>query len=293
MKRRAHAALIAAGLLLGACVIGSRGTANAPGRRASAGGVGCLDTLHATDSVTRIVKLSISPRDTSLKLPGDFENLFAEEFRRRFRAPAKTPLSVVMGVPPCDSAGSRCAAGVLDIGAVVYATAQNNGKLRDIDVLDVALIPSFVDSVKSVLAAISRESLVPPIGEAETIPLVIQLQSEERPDSVAQYRQILKAKLPTYRIPFRYASMPIAGIDASYPLTARIAGVGDSVTVAFTVAADGMIQPESIELVKASYREFVASVANALLDTRYHPARLGDCAVATRMEQRFLFRPAE
>jgi hypothetical protein len=239
--------------------------------------------------VTTILKLSVVPRQPGDTLPSDFENLFAEEFRRRFKVPPKMGLSVVMGVPPCDSLGSRCVAGVLDAGAFAYATAHDDGKLSDIAVLDIALTPSFVDSVKSALEGISRESLTPPLGGADSVPLTIQLQSEEHPDSIPSYRQILRLKRPRYDLPFAYASMPAAGVSARYPLTARLAGVEDTVTVAFTVEPDGLIRAESIELVHANYREFVASVANALLDTRYHPARLGDCAVATRMEQRFFF----
>jgi hypothetical protein len=34
----------------------------------------------------------------------------------------------------------------------------------------------------------------------------------------------------------------------------------------------------------------VSSVLDALGQTKYHPAHLGDCAVATRMKQRFLFK---
>jgi len=70
----------------------------------------------------------------------------------------------------------------------------------------------------------------------------------------------------------------------------RRAGVQDSVTVAFTVRADGTIAAESMDLVAANYSEFVVSVLNALARTRYHPAHLGDCAVATRMKQRFMFK---
>lgn len=292
MKPRAHAVLAASALLLAACATGASGTRRA--KTAAPGtGIGCLDTLHATDSVERIVKLTVGSRDSSIRLPRDFENLLAEEFRRRFKAPAKTPLSVVKGVAPCDSIGSRCEGGVLDIGAIVYATAQNDGKLSEIDVLDIALVPSLADTVRSVLAAISRESLAPPTGEVESIPLLLELRTEDQPDTVSQYRQIFKVKLPMYGLPFRYASMPAAGIDASYPFTARLAGIGDTVSMAFTVASDGMIQPESLELVRAGYRDFVAPVANALLETRFHPARLGDCAVATRMEQRFVFKPPE
>jgi len=41
---------------------------------------------------------------------------------------------------------------------------------------------------------------------------------------------------------------------------------------------------------RASYRDFVASVLTTLQQTHYHPARLGDCPVSTRMSQRFLFK---
>lgn len=85
------------------------------------------------------------------------------------------------------------------------------------------------------------------------------------------------------------ATMPQAGLDARYPVNARLAGIDDSVMLAFTVRSDG-IAAESIDLVSANYREFVASVFNALVKARYHPAHLGDCAVATRMKQRFVFR---
>jgi TonB family protein len=87
--------------------------------------------------------------------------------------------------------------------------------------------------------------------------------------------------------------MPAAGVNADYPFAARLAGVEDSVTLAFIVDADGAIATESLELVSANYRDFVTSVVDALGRTRYHPAHLGDCAVATRMRQRFLFKVPE
>ena len=265
-----------------------------PGRRTasrrSAVSVGCLDTLRAQDSLTRIVKLSVSARDSGVALPADFQDLFAEEFRRRFRLPPKMALSVVAGMPPCDSLASRCAAGMLDIGALAYATAHNDGKLTDIGVLDAGLTPSFTDSVRSVLAGISDASMLPSIGGVDSIPITIQLVTEEPLDSVSPYRRVVRLTVPRYDLPFSYASMPAAGIKVEYPFAARLAEVEDSVTVAFTVNSDGFIAPQSIELVRATYRDFVTAVAEALLETRYHPARLGDCAVATRMEQRFLFK---
>ena len=235
----------------------------------------------------------VAPRDSGVSLPPDFESFFAEEFRTRFKAPPKMPLSMVRGVSPCDSLGLRCAAGILDIGALAYATAHNNGTLTDVEVIDVALTPPFADSVQSALASMSSAAIVPLTGKPDSISLIVRLVREDEPDTVPVFRRVFRVRLPRYELPFAYATMPATGVEAKYPFTARIAGVGDSVTVAYTVRSDGTIPPESIELVKASYRDFVAAVADALLATHYHPARLGDCAVATRMEQRFLFKVPE
>jgi TonB family protein len=262
-------------------------------RRSAADSIGCLDTLHAADSISTIIKMTVAPQDPKVVLPRDFENLFVEEFRVHFKVPANLPLSVVMGSEPCDSLGSRCVGGVLSVGAVAYATAHNDGKLSRIEVVDAALTPRFADSVNSALESMAREELVPPMGDVDSIPVILRIVTEEEPDTVPAVRHVFKAKVPRYDWPFSYASMPAAGVDAKYPFTARLTGVEDSVTLAFTVESDGTIAAESIELVSANYRDFVTSVLDALGRTRYHPAHLGDCAVATRMKQRFLFKVPE
>ena len=237
--------------------------------------------------------MTVAAQDPNVVLPRNFEDLFVEEFRSHFKLPAHLPLSVVKGSEPCDSLGSRCVGGVLNVGAVAYVTAHNDGKLTDIQVLDVAMTPRFADSVNSALQAMAREQLLPPMGEIESIPVVLQIVPEDAPDTVPAVRRVFKAQVPRYEWPFSYATMPAAGVDAKYPFAGRVAGVEDSVTLAFTVDSDGTIDTESIELVRASYRDFVTSVLDALVRTRYHPAHLGDCAVATRMKQRFLFKLPE
>lgn len=252
--------------------------------------IGCIDTLHAADTISTVVKMTVASQDSEVTLPPDFESLFVEEFRSHFKPPTNLPLSVVMGSQPCDSLGSRCAGGVLSVGALAYATAHNDGKLSDISVVDVTQTPPFADSVSSALKAMSRAEMVPPLGDVDSVPVVMRFLPEEEPDTVPDVRYVFRAKVPKYDWPFSYASMPAVGVDAKYPFAARLAGLGDSVTLAFTVDSDGTIATESIELVSATYQDFVASVLDALGRTQYHPAHLGDCAVATRMKQRFLFK---
>jgi TonB family protein len=285
--------IVAPVVLVTACATGSQSSRVGSSRVANAPTVGCLDTLQAADTVSMIVKMSVSPVDPKVELPKDFENLFIQEFRTHFRMPATLPLNVVKGAEPCDSLGSRCSGGILSLGAIAYATAVGDGELSDIQVVDIALTPLFADSVTSALRWMTRSEMTPSIGDNDSIPLVIQIGPEEAPDSVPAVRRVFSAKIPRYDWPFTYAAMPAAGINADYPFAARLASVEDSVTLAFTVDVDGAIAAESIELVSANYRDFVTSVLDALSRTRYHPAHLGDCAVATRMKQRFLFKVPE
>ena len=160
-----------------------------------------------------------------------------------------------------------------------FGNLGDTSTLADPAVVDVALARGLADSVHSTLERMSRDQAVPWMGHIDSIPLILTLSPEERPDTVPAFRQLFKARVPRYDIPFSYAAMPVAGVDARYPLTARLVGLEDSVTLAFTVESDGTIAPESLDLVSASYRDFVTSVVEALGKTRYHPAHLGDCAV--------------
>ena len=112
---------------------------------------GCLDTLHANDSVVAIVKMSVRPQDRKTKLPPDFEGLFAQEFRSRLKLPPNLSLSVMVGRSPCDTRGDRCAGGVMMFGSHAYATAQPNGALSRVTVVDFSLTPVFAERVRTVL----------------------------------------------------------------------------------------------------------------------------------------------
>ena len=273
-------------MIIAACATNPATSKRVPSpSRASAG---CLDTLHAADSVWRVVKLSVTAQDTAQDLPRDFEAFFAQEFRRRFKVPTKLPLGVVMGTPPCDSVGLRCYGGDLDLSTIAYASAHYDGSLSGIEIVDATLTPTLADSVRTTLDAMSKAGMTP-TSARDSLPVIIRLETEENPDTVPELRHIFRAKVPHYSVPFRYATMPASGIEPRYPFNARLAGVGDSVTLAFTVDSEGKVALESLELVRATYGDFVSSVLNALQRTRYHPARLGDCPVSTRTSQRFVF----
>jgi hypothetical protein len=178
----------------------------------------------------------------------------------------------------------------LSLASTVSVTAYNNGKLSGPVVIDATLTEALADSVRSALETISRRAEAPWLGTTDSISLLLTLAAEPDSDTAIVRGRIFEARLPRYDLPFADAVMPATGVDAKFPLTASVAGVGDTVALAFTVQADGSIAPESVDIVSARYRDFVTSVLDALGRTRYHPAHLGDCAVATRLRQRFIFQ---
>src|SRR5712671_2534532 len=137
--------------------------------------VDCLDTLHATDSVNAVIKITVKPQDSKTKLPPDFDGLFVQEFRSRLKVPSNLPLSVMEGWTPCDSAGHKCASGVLMIGSQAYATAHSDGAISRIAVVDFALTAALADTVRVVLQMMAKEKAVPFFGGPDSIPLDISI----------------------------------------------------------------------------------------------------------------------
>ena len=157
--------------------------------------VGCFDILHASDSLTAIVTMSVTPQDRKAKLPLDFEGLFVQEFRSRLKVPENLPSGVVVGWSPCDSASHKCVGGALMLGSQAYATAHPGGTLSRIVTVDFALTPTLSDSVRAALQKLSDERSVPFFTEADSIPLDISIRIEQHSDTVPRYRHLFRTKI--------------------------------------------------------------------------------------------------
>jgi hypothetical protein len=250
----------------------------------------CLDTMKPSDSVNAVVKMSVRPLDPRAKIPRDLEGFFVQEFRNRLKRPSVLPLSVMRGWEPCDKRGIRCASGALMFGIRGYVTAHNDGKLSRISLVDISQTPAFVDSVKSALEAMTRDLAGPNPGEADSIPLRFGIELEQNADSIPAHRKLFLIAVPHYNLPYTLAAYPKNGKPPAYPRAGELRRVEDKVTVTFTVLDNGSVAPESVDLEKFHYREFIEAVFTALSTTTYVPARIGSCPVASWEAQSFEFR---
>jgi hypothetical protein len=282
----------AAGLIFAALISRGDGSASPTSRtrRSDDHQAPCLDTMRATDSVSAVVKMSVRPLDPRLKMPRDLEGFFVQEFRSRLKRPTVLALSVMRGWEPCDKRGTRCSSGALMFGVRGYVTAHNDGKLSRISLVDISQTPAFVDSVKSALEAMTRDLAGPNPGDSDSIPLRFAIELEQHADSVPAHRKLFLIAVPHYNLPFTLADYPKNGKPPAYPKAAELRGVEDTVTVTFTVLDNGSVAPESVDLEKFHYREFIEAVFTSLSTTIYRPARIGTCPVASWEIQSFQFK---
>jgi hypothetical protein len=249
--------------------------------------VNCIDTLKAADSLTSLVTLSVAAHDARQPLPPEFESLFAQEFRSRLSLPPNLKLAVLVGEGPCDTL--KCAAAIPTFGVHLYATAHSNGTLSHVVPVDLSLAPDLTKSVRAALQRLSDEQAAPFAGKADEVPIEIWIRASGDPARGRTAVELFSIQVPHYRLPFTRAAWPPELSGPHYPLLAKIAGTGDSLTMNFVVLPDGRVAPESIDLESAHYRDFAHSVAEYLERTHYVPATIGSCRVATRARQSFQF----
>ena len=282
--------VLAAPLIAGGAVRFSEPDRAQPAPRAVRDTVGCLDTLHATDSVAAVIKMTVKPQDSKTRLPPDFDGLFVQEFRSRLKVPSNLPLSVVQGWAPCDSVRHTCAGGVLMLGSQAYATAHSDGAVSRIVVIDLALTPALADTVRIVLLRMANDKAVPFFNGPDSIPLDISIHVEQHPDTVPVWRHLFRAKIPHYASQFSPAEWPKNARGPKYPSIAERSGVPDSIALTFSILSDGTVAPQSVDLRAAHYTDFVRAVFDRIATVRYVPGRIGSCPVATWEMQTFLFK---
>jgi hypothetical protein len=281
--------VLAAPLIAGGAVRFSEPAQRQPDSVSVRDTVGCLDTLHASDSVNAVVKMSVRPQERKTKLPPDFEGLFVQEFRSRLKVPSNLPLSVMRGWSPCDSTSHKCVGGVLMLGSQAYATIHSDGAVSRILVVDLALTPALADTVRVVLQRMGGEKAVPFFGGPESIPLDISIDVEQHPDTVPAWRHLFRTTIPHYGLQFTPAAWPKNAKGPKYPSIAERAQVSDSVTLTFAILSDGTVAPQSVDLQAAHYTDFVRAVFDRIATLRYVPGRIGSCPVATWETQSFVF----
>ena len=154
------------------------------------------------------------------------------------------------------------------------------GRLAD---TEIHVDMSSPDVAESIVAAVRRadsaNAFLSPSRDILHDHGIIRLRFGIVPDTGRQSIPMLRLVVPMIVID----SVPtmISFPQLGYPVALRAAGVGDNVLLQFVVLPDGHIDPGSLDLLQAGYREFAVAAIDGVRRARFRPARIGACAVPT------------
>jgi TonB family protein len=174
-------------------------------------------------------------------------------------------------------------------------TGQVQFRLKKGRVRDLAweLLPDSREVTRAVQDAIHRaDSMLdfvglrtPPGQPGGLVRLTVTMTAGKAPDGAIPVLRI--------RMPYVAVDSPVEVIEMakpSYPAVAARRRIEGDVIVQYVVDEDGRVRRESIRVVEANYQDFAEAAADAIVASRYRPARLGDCSVKLLVQQRIRFK---
>lgn len=261
----------------------------------------CASLPAVHDSAHLVVVARARAADSTLHLPAPFLDYLAEAVRQHFVPPAVLPLPLMgstIGSAPCyephlSSDSSSKNPGKLTLPRPVTQTIcvdivftlRDKGPTTDLAVGRQSINPTLEASLAQAVRAITQEDYVPPPEGVHNPRIHVTLYTTSEP--TPEQQGFFKVLLPVYTLEKDVLiDRPVRPI---YPSVAQQASIGDTEEVTFVVDEHGKAMPETEDVTKARYREFIESVLESLRQTRFLPARANSCPVKFLVHAPFIF----
>ena len=128
---------------------------------------------------------------------------------------------------------------------------------------------------------VSGQPLVDP---TKLIPGIIPgLPGSDHPDSLSTTTVLAESQVD---------ELPelVAAGALRYPAVLQASGIDGAVTLTSVIDTDGRVEPDGIQIVSATQQGFVPAATEAVLTSRFRPARKGHVPVRVRVRQVITFR---
>lgn len=240
-------------------------------------------------SLVDTLKLTLSLAGVATP-PGDRKNaeyaeLQAQALAENFQPPAtfRWPAKWIATAPALRPGDTLAAGG---LRGTLSLHVDRHGRLID------AGFPEPTDVAElnaSLLAAAQRAessgALAPTLGHDSIAPVLLRLDVDTAPNP--QTIPFMRLKLPYTRV----TTAPSVARAAPIWIPRSIDKSTDAIVdVAFVIGEDGRVPPNSIRLIHTKPAEMGAPIAGAILNTEFHPARSGACAVKLIVYERIGLR---
>lgn len=257
----------------------------------------CRQRLTAPSADSNVVQLSliVAPFDATQRVSPDDESLLGEGVRQMLALPRVVQLDVY-----------DAQVGVLSyptVSGVYRVTWRRDGHFANARVVGGTRNAPMDRAILAAIAALDTSQLMPPpdstaLAGADSVELRIVLTPEavwsaQHPRGPLPPEPGL-TRLVTLRVPTRGVTRALNVVPPVpapvYPPELRKAGVQGEVDVQFVVDAAGILDPQTVQVVRADAVEFVEPALAALRAYRFEPLMVEGCAVAAIVQTPFVFR---
>ncbi|MBC7788734.1 MAG: energy transducer TonB [Anaerolineae bacterium] len=265
---------------------------------------GCVIPVAPTDSINQVLYLRLASVEDFVSSPGKPQ---AKERRtqlalmlQEIRGFVEIPRPLVLPIGPSTGfayVGSEKSDGpvVPDLESTVQFTLHSHGGVSGLSVQPPARVPQLDSALGVALqragAAAVLAGLLTASGRdvADSSSFRLGITPAEKGPAVRE--PFFRAKLPRYT---RTIPVPHTENDTpKYPKRAREMGIDGKVLMNFVVDSSGMIDPETVDVMEASYLDFIKVIFDEMPRWRYRSSTVNGCRVPQRVQQQFVFRFTE
>ena len=280
------------------------GAGSASGQGAILDSASCAAVLNAPTADSALVEYHafFSPSDTTRRLPNSYSELLGQGLRQELVLPRPVPVSTY------GDAGDRAlpepstrAYAVSTLQSVYRLTLHRDGTLTSPHAVGGVRDPAFDGAILRAVAKLDSDQLVPlsrdsvefdhdtlelrlTIAPAFIVPARAAVQWPRSPG----FTPLFRVRLPVYPIQKR-VTPGSEDRPPRYPTSMRDRHIDGEVNTEFIVRADGMVQPGSMKILRASSVEFAQSVTEYLKSARFEPMQIAGCSVASLVQMPFMF----
>jgi hypothetical protein len=279
-------ARVALVLLIAACPAGAAAQSNPTSAPAEVVGPTCASPDPSlVDTLKLILSLAGVATPPGNRKNAEFAELEAQALADNFRPPPtfRWPARWVATAPALRPGDTLAAGG---LRGTLSLHVDRHGRLIDAGFPEPTDVPELNASL---LAAAQRAdstgALAPTLGHDSIESTLIRLDVDTAPNP--QTIPFMRLKLPYTKV----TTGPSVSRGAPFLIPRSIDKSTDAIVdVAYTIGEDGRVLPNSIRLIHSKPAEMGAPIAGAILNSEFHPARSGACAVKLIVYQRIGLR---
>jgi TonB family protein len=265
----------------------------------------CAAKLNAPSPDSEIVELSVfvQPFDTTRTLPDKYREILGEGLREMLAPPKPLPVDTYdrVGVAGINAPNSGYA--TVTLQSAYRLTLHRDGHLTNVRAVGGVRNAAFDRAVVAAFLALDTSGLIPPPAgfdyafDHDALDLQIAIaptfvtrdmsftgESPHRPG----VKSLLRMRLGVRRVDKEVAVRP-GGPYPRYPPSMRAAGTEGSVLLEFRVNADGSYEPESLQVLRSTSREFLQAVLDVLPRLKFFPLEVAGCVVPSLVSMPFVF----